>query len=155
MSKRKAYAPLAWLHIMLTVWLAGCSAPPAEDGIRAALSEMANAIEQRQAGPVVRRLSDDFTLQQSSGELDKEQTRRLLAATLLRYPEIRVVLTGIKVLPDDIRPDQADASFSVLATGGSGSLLPGKGELYRVESRWQLQGGDWRLMQARARRMLD
>ncbi len=154
-SKRKAYVALPWLQAMLAIWLAGCSAPPAEEGIREALHEMAEAIEARQAGPVVRRLSDDFSLHRSSGEMDKEQTRRLLTATLLRYPDIHLALTGISVLPDGARHDQAQAAFSVLATGGSGALLPETGQLYRVESHWQLDGGDWMLLHAKARRMLE
>lgn len=153
--KNKAYGSLLWLQAILVLLLSGCSAPPAEEGIRAALSDMTKAIEARQAGPVIRRLNDDFSLHQGGGEMDREQTRRLLAGTLLRYPDIGLTLTAISVLPDGSRPDRAEAIFSVLATGGSGALLPETGQLYRIESQWQLQGDDWRVTHARARRMLE
>ena len=42
----------------------------------------------------------------------------------------------------------AIARFTVLATGGSGSALPERGQLYQVETGWRLVDGDWRLLSA-------
>ena len=153
--KRTAYGSLLLLQATLLVALAACSAPPAEDGIQDALREMAEAIEARQAGPVVRRLAAEFSLARHGEALDREQSRRLLAATLLRYPEISVTLTNVTVLPDGARTDLAEARFNVLTTGGSGALLPDTGQLYRVESLWRLEDGDWLMVSASARRLME
>ncbi|KAF0808201.1 hypothetical protein A167_02709 [Alcanivorax sp. S71-1-4] len=153
--KRTAYGSVLLLQAAVLMGLAGCSAPPAEDGIRDALKEMADAIEARQAGPVVRRLTADFSLTRGGEILNREQSRRLLAATLIRYPDISITVTGITVLPDGARPDMAEARFNVLTTGGSGALLPETGQLYRMESLWRLQEGDWRMVSASARRPME
>ncbi|AJD46739.1 hypothetical protein S7S_01575 [Isoalcanivorax pacificus W11-5] len=153
--KRTAYGSFLLLQAAVFMALAACSAPPAEDGISDALREMADAIEARQAGPVVRRLTADFSLARGGEALDREQSRRLLAATLLRYPDISITVTGITVLPDGARPDLAEARFNVLTTGGTGSLLPETGQLYRVESLWRLEDGDWLMVRASARRLME
>lgn len=153
--KRTAYGSLLFLQATLFMALAACSAPPAEDGISDALGDMADAIEDRQAGPVVRRLATDFSLVRGGEALDREQSRRLLAATLIRYPDISITVTGINVLPDGARPDLAEARFNVLTTGGSGALLPETGQLYRVESLWRLEDGDWLMVSASARRLME
>ena len=44
--------------------------------------------------------------------------------------------------------DDAVARFQVLATGGSGGLLPERGQAYQVETGWRLIDGEWKLRNA-------
>jgi len=44
-------------------------------------------------------------------------------------------------------PQRARAQFRALATGGSG-WLPDEGRLWRVETGWRLDDGDWMMISA-------
>ena len=50
----------------------------------------------------------------------------------------------------ELRGDaDAVARFNMLATGGSGGLLPERGQVYAVETGWRRVDGEWRLRSAR------
>ena len=51
-------------------------------------------------------------------------------------------------LPPTRGENDAIARFSVLATGGSGGLLPESGQVYQVETGWRLIDGEWMLINA-------
>lgn len=144
------------LIALLTLWLSGCGQPePTEDAITRAIKEMAEALEQRQASPIVDRLHDELAISESiHGELGKEQTGRMLTATFFRHREISVVLTNIQVTADSIREDRAGATFNALVAGGSGGILPDRAQLYRISSEWQYDG-DWKLITMNAKRALE
>lgn len=137
--------------------LAGCSRPAPDDAIAAAIHEMADALGNRQASVIRNRLAEDFELLQYEGRtrMNRDETRRTLAGLLLRYPDIRVVITQVSVVPDGVREDLAEARFNALVTGGQGGLLPEQGQLFRVHSDWQYLDGDWRVIRASAARPLE
>lgn len=144
------------LIALLTLWLSGCGQPePAEDAITRAIKEMAEALEQREASPIVERLHDELVIREGiHGALGKEQAGRMLTATFFRHREISVVLTNIQVTADSIREDRAEATFNALVTGGSGGILPDRAQLYRISSEWQ-NDGDWKLIAMEAKRALE
>jgi hypothetical protein len=144
------------LILLQALWLAGCGKPaPAEEAIAAAISDMASALEQREASPIVARLHDDLIIREGiHGALGKEQAGRMLTATFFRHKNISVVLTNIEVTPDSIRDDRASARFNALVTGGSGGMLPDRAQLYRISSEWQL-ADDWQLIALEAKRALE
>ena len=45
-------------------------------------------------------------------------------------------------------PSNAIARFNLLATGGSGGLLPDSGQVFAVETGWQYIDGHWLLRNA-------
>ncbi|MCH8542554.1 MAG: nuclear transport factor 2 family protein [Alcanivorax sp.] len=140
--------------LLCALVLAGCSKTPPEEAIEAAIREMAEAVSERRASPVNARLSDDFVLEQYGGQsvMDRSDTRRMMAGLLLRYQDIRVVITNVSVTPDTQRDDLAQASFNALVTGGHGGLLPAQGQLFRVSTDWRLDGSDWQVTRVNARR---
>ena len=72
--------------------------------------------------------------------------KQLAAGVFLRHREIGARLGPVTVEPRGER--EAIARFSVLATGGSGGLLPEQGQVYQVQTGWRLQDGDWKLLNA-------
>ena len=143
------------LIALLTLWLGGCGQPePTEDAITRAIKEMAAALEQREASPIVDRLHEDLVIREGiHGALGKEQAGRMLTATFFRHREISVVLTNIQIMADSIREDRATATFNALVTGGSGGILPDRAQLYRINSEWQ-NDGDWKLVSMEAKRAM-
>ncbi len=144
------------LIALLTLWLSGCGQPePTEDAITRAIKEMAAALEQREASPIVDRLHEELVIREGiHGALGKEQAGRMLTATFFRHRDITVVLTNIEVTADSIREDRASASFNALVTGGSGGILPDRAQLYRINSEWQ-NDDDWKLVSMEAKRALE
>jgi len=144
------------LIALLTLWLSGCGRPePTEDAITRAIKEMAAALEQREASPIVDRLHEELVIREGiHGALGKEQAGRMLTATFFRHRDITVVLTNIQVTADSIREDRASASFNALVTGGSGGILPDRAQLYRINSEWQ-NDDDWKLVSMEAKRALE
>ena len=151
--KHTRFAALLLCALVLTA----CSKTPPEEAIEAAIREMAEAVTERQRTVVSARLADDFVLEQYGGQslMDRRDTQRMMVGLMLRYQNIRVVITNVSVTPDLVRDDQAQATFNALVTGGHGGLLPARGQLFRVSTDWQRDGSDWQVLRASARRALE
>ena len=77
---------------------------------------------------------------------DEGAARQLAAAVFLRHREVAARIGPVEV---ELRgQDDAVARFPVLATGGSGGLLPERGQAYQVETGWRLIDGEWKLRNA-------
>lgn len=131
------------LAFSLAVLASACSRTPPEQAILENLDAMQSAIAARDAGAVDALLADDFI---GSDGLDREGARRLAAVMFLQYRDVSVKLGPATV---ELRGDRnAMAHFTVLATGGSGGLLPDSGQAYEVETGWRMAGGGWKLLSA-------
>lgn len=127
----------------LLLVLAGCSRSDPEQAVRAQLEVLQQAIDARDAGAVADLLAEDFV---GNDGLDRRGAKQLAAGVFLRHREVGARLGPITV---ELRGEgEAIARFSLLATGGSGGLLPGQGQVYQVETGWRLQDGDWKLLNA-------
>jgi hypothetical protein len=148
---------MKWIIPIALLLLAGCAdPPPAEDDIEKALDSMEKAVENNNPEPVLDRLHGDFELNRSGRPLSRSQAERLLRLTLKRHQNVSVVLTRVKVESEPSRPDRARAWFSAVVTSSSRSrFLPEDGELYRIESEWGLEDGQWKLRNVASRRTLD
>lgn len=123
--------------------VAGCARPPPEQAVRQQIEAMQAAIDARDAGAVDDLLADDFI---GEGGLDRQGARRLAAGLFLQYRDISAKLGPVTV---ELRGERnAVARFNVLATGGSGGLLPDSGQVYQVETGWRLVDGEWKLLSA-------
>ena len=128
---------------VLAMCLVACARPDAEAGVSAGVARLQEAIDARDAGDIEALLAEDFI---GNDGLDRQGARRLAAGVFLRYRDVAAVLGPVTV---ELRGDRdAIARFTVLATGGSGSALPERGQLYQVETGWRLVDGDWRLLSA-------
>ena len=134
---------LAAPALLVALLMAACSASPPEQAIRKQVQAMQSAIDARDAGAVDDLLADDFV---GNEGLDKRGARQLAAGMFLRYRDVSAKIGPATV---ELRGERdAVARFSVLATGGSGGLLPDSGQVYEVETGWRLVDGEWKLLNA-------
>lgn len=140
-----------WLKILsalaLACWLVAattaCSNATPEQAVRAQVAAMQAAIDARDAGDVEALLAEDFI---GNDGMDRRAMKQLAAAVFLRHRDVAAKLGPVSV---ELRGQtDAIAKFSVLATGGSGALLPDSGQLYQVETGWRLHDGQWQLLNA-------
>lgn len=137
----QAYPALAML--LLTIGLAACKGTSPEQAVRAQVETLQAAIDARDAGAVDELLAEDFV---GNDGMDRRGAKSLAMAVFLRHRDVTVTLGPTSV---ELRSDSdAIARFSVLATGGSGGLLPDSGQVYQLETGWRLVDGDWRLLNA-------
>ena len=132
---------LACIGLLLVV--SACSRSDPEQAVRAQVDALQQAIDARDAGAVEDLLAEDFI---GNEGMDRRGAKQLAAAVFLRHREIGARLGPVTV---ELRGErEAIARFSVLATGGSGGLLPEQGQVYQVQTGWRLQDGEWRLLNA-------
>lgn len=133
-----------WCLLALVLLVAGCARPAPEQAVRMQLQALQTAIDARDAAAVEALLADDFI---GNEGLDRRGAKRLAAGLFLRYRGVGATLGPVEV---ELRGEaDAIARFNVLATGGSGGLLPERGQIYAVETGWRHVDGEWRLRSAR------
>ena len=140
-----------WLETLLMLLLgcvlmavtAACSRVPAEQAVRQQLQALQSAIDARDAGAVHDLLAEDFV---GNRGMDRRQARQLSIAVFLQHRDVGAHLGPVTVQLHG--QTEATATFSVLATGGTGGLLPESGQVFEVETSWRLVDGEWRLLNA-------
>ena len=131
------------ITLVLAIALGACSSDSPEQAVRAQVATLQAAIDARDAGDIEDLLAEDFV---GNDGLDRRGARQLAAAVFLRH---RKVVAKVGPVSVELRGEgDAIARFSVLATGGSGGLLPEQGQLYQFETGWRLVGGEWKLRSA-------
>jgi len=141
----------AWRHgiaILLVALCLACSKTPPEEAVRARIAAIETALAERDNSGVRSNLAPGFQggPADAPAQFDQPGVQRLLAGYFLRYPNIRLVVTGLKVTPLAHDPSQAWSEAAVLLTGAEG-LIPDTGRIYTVRGLWQQTDGDWRLVQ--------
>lgn len=144
MQQSRGFQPI---RVLLTAWLVllvgACSVSDREQQLRQQISALQEAIDRRDVGDVEALLADDFV---GNEGMDRRGARQLAAAVFLRHREVAARIGPVEV---ELRgQDDAVARFPVLATGGSGGLLPESGQAYQVETGWRLIDGEWKLRNA-------
>lgn len=137
-----------WLCIGLATLLAGCHRTPAERAVREAIAAAADAAEHADAGAFADRLATDFT--GNAGELDRRQLEAMLRMARLRHATVHAVVGPVTV---EAHGERYVARFAVTLTSGGG-MLPSDIGVYRVESAWRREQGDWRCYSATWRRSM-
>ena len=144
MQQSCGFQPFAMLACaILALVLGGCARSDAEAAVRGRLGDLQAAIDARDAGDVQAVLAEDFI---GNDGIDRRGARQLAAAVFLRHRNVSARLGPIVVEPRGER--DAVARFSVLATGGTGALLPAQGQVYEVETGWRLVDDEWQLLSA-------
>ena len=121
---------------------ASCSRSDPERELRAAVTSMAQAIEQREPVAFMNFVSDEFA--RESGGFGKTDIKRVLAGVYLRNQKITLTTTVTDVR---IEGDRARAKVRVMATGGAG-LLPERGQTWDFDSAWRREDGRWKVYNA-------
>ena len=133
----------ASLAIAAALLLAGCAKDDPEQAVRAQVDALQAAIDARDAGDIEALLAEDFV---GNDGLDRRGAKQLAAGVFLRHREVAAKVGPVSV---EVRGNgDAIARFSVLATGGSGGLLPEQGQLYQLETGWRQADGEWKLVNA-------
>ena len=142
MAEGRGGGCLGLLVLVLALLLAGCARQLPEQRLRAQLSAMQEALEQRRAGDFIDGVASDFT---GNGGIDHVALQQLVRAQVLANSSIGLTLGPAEV---EIVGDRATVRFSAVVTGGSGRFLPERAQAWEVTSGWRDEGGDWRLYYA-------
>lgn len=130
---------LTWLSLLL---LGGCSPVDPEARLRAEIASMQQAVQSRQPGEVMDRVTADFS---GNGGMDREALHNLLRVQFLANADVGATIGPLEVA---LQGDHATARFSALLTGGNGRWLPDQAGAYQVTTGWRLDGGSWKLYTA-------
>ena len=130
------------LAVPIAFIVGACSRSDPEREVRAAVTAMAQSIENREPASFLDSISDDFS--RESGAFGKQDAKRLLVGAYLRNEKISVnaVVTDVR-----IDGDRAHAKVRVFATGGAG-LLPERGQTWNFDSVWRRESGRWKVYNA-------
>ena len=135
---RAVFTGLLWAAL---AFAAGCTREAPEAALRATIDAMQVAAESRDADALAESVSEEFV---GPNGMDRDQFRRTMALAWLRDQQVGVQLGPLDV---ELVGDRARVEFTAGTTGGAG-WLPERGQLYRVKTAWQLEGGDWMLISA-------
>jgi hypothetical protein len=141
--RRRTVALLLPALLSLAAALPGCLRSNPERELRDTIAKMAHAIEVREPGDFLAHLSDDFT--RDSGAFGKHEARRMLAGILLRNEKIALTTVVTHLV---LQGERAQATLRVVATGGSGGLLPERGQTWEFDTAWRREGGEWKVFNA-------
>lgn len=126
------------LFALALMTLSGCRHTPDETQVREAIAAVADAAEHGSPGGVIKRLTDDFD--GNAGDLDRNALAGLLRLTVLRGDHLHVTTGPITI---EHHGDRMVATLSLTLASGS-HLLPDQLGIYRVESAWRRDDGQWR-----------
>jgi len=130
--------------LALAVLVAACGAEaPAADRIAARLDTMSAALVDGDVGDFMDAVADDFI--GGDGRLDRRALGLLVRRERLARSQISIQRFDTEI--EVTAQGRARATFRALATGGSG-WLPDDGRLWRIETGWRLDGGEWMLISA-------
>ena len=111
--------------------------------VKAAIAELEELGEAGERSAFLERLTGDFQGQGGPGNVfSRDEFGTFLALQWSQHRRISAQLFPIEVT--ELGPGLATAKFRVLLTGGAG-LIPDSGQMYAVETSWQLEDGDWLL----------
>jgi hypothetical protein len=122
--------------------LPGCDSTPAEQRLRETIDAMELAVVERRPGDFMESVAADFV---GNGNIDRAAVHNLLRAQLLRNAEIGVTRGPLEI---ELQGERASVRFKLVATGGSGGLLPERAQGYDFKTGWREEDGDWRLFLA-------
>lgn len=132
----------ACLIILLSPVLFACSKPQSDEKqIASAIEQMQQVAEQKQLRPVMQYFTHDF---QGKRQMNKAALQARIYFHFRQNPRVKVYVSNVDIQLDE---SQARVSCHLLVTG-SQDVMPDKGRLYRVESSWRKDKGEWRIFQA-------
>lgn len=122
--------------------LSACHRPADEALVRQAIESTAQAAEEGSARGVAAALTEDFD--GNAGAMDRRVLAGVVGLFALRGERVKVNLGPIDV---ERRGERLVATFTVALRAG-GRLLPDNLGVYKVESAWRQDGGEWRCYSA-------
>jgi hypothetical protein len=148
MIPRKKTILIASVLVLFALLLPGCRRAPDEAQVREAIAAMAQAAEAGSASNVGKPLSEDFD--GNGGSLDRPKLTGMVRLLALRGDHVGVTMGPVSI---DRPGERMVATFTVTLSSG-GKLLPDRLGVYRVESAWRQEDGDWRCYTATWERVM-
>ncbi len=133
---------------VMALAVAACQHENAEQQVRSAIVQAADAARERDASALGRVLSADFV--NPGQQLDRARLLGLLRLARLRGESVKVLVGPVDI---EHRGKRMLARFT-LTLGGGGGLIPRHLGVYRVESGWREEDGAWRCYNARWQKAL-
>lgn len=128
--------------LALFVLLAACGKQDPASALEAAAIALEQAISERQTGKAAELLHEDFA---SHSGMDKREARQTMTGMFLRYQNVGLLVVGRDCQLDKGFYDRGHCTARVGISGAQG-LIPERAELYQVQTTWQLDGKEWRLL---------
>ena len=107
------------------------------------IRSMESALEAGERRNFLNHVSDDFRGQ--SGSMTRDELRAYVVFQLGRNKNLEARLFPITVSERGER--EATAVFRALVTGGP-NWIPERGQLYKIDTWWRLEGDEWKLISA-------
>lgn len=134
----------AWIAVLAVLLvLGGCRREPPEVRLRERIAQMQAAVEARNPGKFMDSVAEDFG---SDSGMDRAALHNLLRAQVLRNASIGVSIGPLDV---SIQGERASVSFSAMATGSQGGLLPDSARPWAVTTGWRDGPEGWQLIHAK------
>lgn len=150
----KAYTLLMRL-CLVTLLMTGCASPePEEAALVARFEQLIADVEAGDVSSAGEHLHDGFMLDRSGSSHNEQQARLMLAHTLRRFRNIQIVTANVITRIDPVKLTEATIDFNAVVTAGN-NWVPEDGNLYRVQSQWRFDDGEWLLFSASSKRALE
>ena len=131
--------------LTLTLLLGACSKTPDEEQIAQNIAAIEAAVEAKSFTDIEAFLHDDFL---ANEQMSARDAGRLLQVYGRQHRRLGVTIIGTNTTMDEIYPDRAETTLSVVVTGSAGRL-PTDGSARTVRVEWLKDGGDWLIRRAR------
>lgn len=129
----------ACLRVLLLSLLTACSEPASdEQRIADAMEQMQQAAGNKQLRSLMLFFHDGFRGKQ---KMNKADLQGRVFFHFRHNPRVRVYVSNTTI---QVRDGHARVNCHLLVTG-SQNVMPDKGRLYRVESDWRKEKGEWRV----------
>ena len=133
---------LYFLIILNSLLLFSCSQEPDIDLLEKRIKELVSVIEHHQQSKIIDYLAKDFL---TAANANKAQFLLFARYQLKRNKNISIVLVDKDIIDNK---NSFDVTFRILLLG-SNRLLPERGQLYKVDSRWVKESGEWMISRLR------
>lgn len=144
MKKNKRRMKFVIIVVLMGLLLVSCSEElSVEQQVIASLENMEQSAEEGRHLDFMAYVADDFKGQ--LGSMDRRDFHRFMIFQMNENRRLHAQFFPIHVKQTGAA--EAAAQFNILVTGGAG-LLPERGQLFKVDTHWRQDGGDWLLSRA-------
>lgn len=128
--------------LILSASLLACHAQSPVDALDAAAQRLQDNLSNKRTSAVAQQLDNNFSAQQS---MDKKAAQQQMMLLFMRFKNVNILVLNRSCQLDNSYHDRGHCSAQVAVTGAQG-LIPERADYYKVNSQWQLEGKEWRLL---------
>lgn len=129
-------------QLLVVLGLAGaCSRDDPQAALEAAVQQLQDSLEAKNAGAVMDLLDEKFRAQD---DLNREWAKRTMTLLFLRHANVKVVALSRTSRIDPNAPHVATTEAQVVL-GGAQGLIPEQVAPYAVKLQWRRDGKHWKL----------